>query len=219
MLSKLINTIFVIIILACTGASVKAQKIGPGDLVLLHGVVMDASSLQGLPNVHYIVNNDYGGISGTDGKFSMFLERMDTIVFSYLGYQNVTFILSDTLRGDKFVAGIFLKSDTLSIGEVIVFPRLGDLRSEFRSTTGQISPELVNARHNLEILTYQGLNTSAPLDDPQANYDILKRKQIINAYEKGAIPSDKMIELNFISIIPAGIYLIVNGLPEKPEPP
>lgn len=98
MLSKLKNSLFVIIILLYTGASVSAQKTNPDDPVLLHGVVMDASSLQALPNVHYIVNSGYGGVSGTDGKFSMFLERMDTVVFSYLGYQNVTFILSDTLR-------------------------------------------------------------------------------------------------------------------------
>ena len=149
----------------------------------------------------------------------MFLERLDTIIFSYLGYQNVTFILSDTLSGNKFVAGIFLKSDTLSIGEVIVFPRLGDLRSEFRSTSGQTSQEFVNARHNLEILTYQGLNSTALLGDPQTNYDLLKRRQIINTYEKGSIPSDRMLGLDFISIIPVGIYLLANGLPEKPEPP
>lgn len=112
-----------------------------------------------------------------------------------------------------------MKTDTLAVGEVIVFPRLGDLRSEFRSTSGQISQELVNAQHNLEISTYQGLNNSATLGDPQTNYDLIKREQIINAYEKGAIPSDKMLGLDFISIIPVGIYLLANGLPEKPEPP
>ena len=218
MLLKLINRLFFIIILHFVGVQGFAQDI-QGDPVLLHGVVIDASSQLVLPNVHYIVNRSYGGSTGTDGKFSMFLEISDTVIFSFLGYHDVTFILSDTLRGNKFVAGIFMESDTFSVGEVIVFPRLGDLRSEFLSTSGQVPQELVNAQHNLEISTYQGLNNSATLGDPQTNYYLLKEKQIVSAYEKGSIPSDRMLGINVFTIIPAGIYLLTHGLPEKPLPP
>lgn len=189
------------------------------DLVLLHGVVMDAASQKYIPNVHYRLNRSTGGVSGPDGKFSLYLDRRDTVLFSYVGYSDFVFMLSDTLKGSSFVAAIFLQSDTTNIGEVIVIPRMADLRSEFRTTNVAEAPELANARNNLEVATYQGLNSSVSLGDPQANYEILKRTQLITAYEKGGIPSDKMLSINPISFIPAAIYLLANGLPQKPEAP
>ena len=49
--------------------------------------------------------------------------------------------------------------------------------------------------------------------------ELLRQRQTIMAYEKGGIPSDRMVGLNILSIIPASIYLLKNGLPEKPVPP
>ncbi|MEZ5001001.1 MAG: hypothetical protein R2744_11560 [Bacteroidales bacterium] len=97
---------------------------------------------------------------------------------------------------------------------------MGDLRTEFNmSGSPEVSQEIVNAQNNLMISTYQGLNNQATLGDPETNYSLLKQKQTIDAYEKGGIPSDRMVGLNVISLIPTTIYLLANGLPEKPPPP
>jgi hypothetical protein len=196
-----------------------AQETVLSEQILLHGLVMDAATKRPLSNVHYIINHDFGGATTDNGKFSMYINRYDTVVFSYIGYSDFSFTISDTLVGNSFVAGIFMETDTLAIGEVIVLPRMGDLRTEFRNSEVEVSRELINARNNLEVATYQGLNSRTELGDPGSNYELLRRKQIITAYEKGGIPSDQILGLNIFSAIPAAIYLLKNGLPEKPVPP
>ncbi|HUS87204.1 MAG TPA: carboxypeptidase-like regulatory domain-containing protein [Bacteroidales bacterium] len=187
--------------------------------MLINGVVMDASTQNPISNVHFILNRNMGGATDPEGKFSLYMHISDTVIFSHIGYMNFRFVLSDTLAGNRFVAGIFMKTDTLSIGEVIVIPRMGDLKTEIMTGNNQESQEMINARNNLTLSTYQGLNSQSALGDPQTNYELLKRKQVIDAYEKGGIPSDKMVGLNMITVIPAAIYLLVNGLPQRPDPP
>lgn len=179
---------------------------------------MDASTHQSIANTHYFINGLSSGNSGADGKFSVYVYRGDTIRFTFLGYSDVT-CLTDTLPGNSYVAGIFMETDTLNIGEVLVFPRMGDLRSEFMNSSSDVSPEMLNARNNILVSTYQGVNSSATLGDAGANYDMIRRKQVINAYEMGGISSGRMVGLNFFALIPASIYLLANGFPEKPEPP
>jgi len=189
------------------------------ELILLHGAVLDAGNQKSLANVHYMINDSSAGVSDAQGKFSMFLNRQDTVRFSYLGYTPFELVLSDTLQGRSFVAAIFLETDTLNVGEVIVIPRLGDLRSEFRALQSPVSQEYINARNNIETATWQGLTSSATLGDPQTNFELLRRKQVITASEMGGFPSDRMLNMNLISVLPAAIYLLSNGLPEKEAPP
>ncbi len=188
-------------------------------LILLHGAVIDAGNQKALANVHYLVNGSVGGVSNAEGKFSLFLTLNDTVRFSYLGYSSFDLVLSDTLLGNSYIAAIFLESDTLNVGEVIVIPRLGDLRSEFRTLQSPVSQEYINAQNNITTAVHQGLTNSATLGDPQTNFELLRRKQVVTASEMGGIPSEQMFNFNAISLLPAVIYLMSNGLPEKSAPP
>lgn len=190
-----------------------------GDIpILLQGVVMDAASLEPLPNVHFILNRTYANITDEKGEFSIYIGKDDTIKFSHVGYQDFIYTPSDTLKGDVFTAGIFLQSDTLAVGEVIVVPRLPDLRTNILMESPSYSPEIRNAKNNIASSVYQGVHSQEQLGVPSANYEMLKRKQILDAYEKGAIPSDRMVGLNLLTI-PAAILYFSKKLPEKPEPP
>lgn len=199
-------------------SALSAQETVKEKLVLIHGVVFDAVSQAPIVNVHFLINNQPGGATDDEGKFSTYLYRGDTICFSYLGRTDIIFY-TDTLPGNSYVAGIFMKPDTLQIGEVIVMPRMGDLKSEFMNSSATVSQNMVNAQNNITISTYQGLTNPPELGDPGTNYTLIKQKQAIAVYEKGGIPSDRMVSLNLISLIPASIYLLANGLPEKPAPP
>ncbi len=189
------------------------------NYILVNGVVMDASSTMPLSNAHFVINRGYGGVSDDEGRFSLYLDRGDTVIFSYIGYSDALFTIPDTVAVKRLVAGIFLNEDTLSVGEVVVFPAIADLRTEIMTGDYQLSRDEINAQNNIAISTYQGINSAASLGDPQANYEVLRRKQILDAYEKGGIPSDKMISLNPITFIPGVIYIIAKGLPERPESP
>ena len=199
-----------------SGPAILSQVGGNTDVrMLFHGVVMDASTLSPLANSQITINRSFSSLSQGDGTFSFRVNRKDTVVFSLLGYRPAIFYVSDTLSGSEFVAGIYMKTDTLSIGEVVIVPRIRNLRSEIMNSRSVARPEFENAKYNLEVTAYQGKMGQNKLGDPASNYELLRRRQRINAYEKGGIPSDRILGFSPLMLIPAA-YLLMHGLPEKP---
>ena len=92
-----------------------------------------------------------------------------------------------------------------------------NLRYELFNSPVTSSPEMENAKYNMALSAYQGKISQGKLGDPQSNYNIIHQQQRIEAYEKGGIPSNRIVGLNPLMILPAA-YLLLNGLPPKPEP-
>jgi len=211
------KTCFILLVLLLSNLTTFSQE-AKDTLFLIHGIVLDADSQEALPNTHYVLNKMFGNITDEKGRFSVYLSHNDTIKFTRVGYRDFYYSPSDTLSGRVFTAGIFLETDTLALGEVIVIPRMPDLRSSIRSSNYSLSPEMRNAQNNISASVYEGLNSPAELGDPETNYDLLKRKQTLEAYEKGAIPSSRMVGINFLAI-PAAIIYYSKGMNQRPEPP
>lgn len=188
----------------------------PGARILFHGLVMDAQTQVPLSGSQIIINRSFSSVSDGEGKFAFYVNRNDTVVFMILGYKSTTFLVSDTLKGREFIAGIYMHTDTISIDEVVIVPRLVNLRSELFTSRTETNTQMENARYNLEVSAYQGRISQGKLGDPTSNYDLLRQKQKIDAYEKGGIPSDRIVGISPLLLIPA-VYLLMNGLPEKPE--
>jgi hypothetical protein len=188
------------------------------DRVLFRGVVIGSSNKSRLAYSSIFINKSFSAITGDDGTFSFYAHRNDTILFSNLGYKSSSFIVSDTLKGQEFLTGIFLESDTVEIGEVIIVPKGTNLKAEMMKPVIGASTQLENAKANVSIASYQGINGQGKLGDPNSNYEILKHKQKIDAFEKGGIPSDKIAGISPLLLIPAA-YLLMHGLPGKPGPP
>jgi hypothetical protein len=188
-----------------------------GNRILFHGIVLDASTLSPIANSQIIINRVFTSISSDDGTFAFYVNRNDTVIFTNLGYKSTLLYISDTLSGREFVMGIYMNSDTLSIGEVVIIPRFTNLKSEILNSISKTSVTFDNAKYNVAISSYQGRNSSRKLGDPATNYAILTEKQRLDAYERGGIPSDKMLGLSPLLLIPSA-YLLLNGLPDKPAP-
>ena len=188
-----------------------------GGKIIFSGVVRDASTLAPLPNSQIIVNRIFSSVSDEEGTFALRVNKKDTLVFSLLGYQTAYIIVSDTLTGNEFMAGVYLRTDTLSIGEVIIMPRFMNLRSDILNSPPSTSTEMENAKYNMAVSAYQGRIAMSKLDDPQTHYSVLQHRQFIRAIDKGGIPSDQMVSLNPLLLIPAA-YLLIHGFP-VPEPP
>jgi hypothetical protein len=180
--------------------------------------VIDASSQSRLSSSQITINRAVIAVTGVDGTFSFYVYRRDTVIFSMLGYRPTALFISDTLTGKEFLAGVYLEADTLSIGEVVILPRLTNLKAEMMNSRIEPDTRLDNARNNISIASYQGRTSQGKLGDPNINYELLRQKQKVNAYEKGGIPSDRIIGLSPFMLIPAA-YLLFHGLPEKPAPP
>ncbi len=210
--------IYISILTAFFLEPVPAQLGNPSDRrVVFQGIVRDASQLIPLQNTQVFVNRSF--ISSTDsaGSFSLLVNRRDTLEFRMLGYKPAFIMVNDTLPGREFMAGVYLNSDTISIGEVIIIPRLAKLKSDLLNPRQPLNQEEENARNNLAIAAYQARVTTGSLGDPLSNYEVIKQQHRTEAYEKGQIPSSRMVGISPLLIVPA-LYLMINGLPQKPAP-
>jgi hypothetical protein len=178
---------------------------------------MDASTFSPIGNSSITINRVFSSVSGEDGTFAFYVNKTDTILFSSLGYKQTVLIISDTLTGKEFIAGVYMKTDTLSIGEVIIVPRFRNIKSEILNSPGKVPATMENARYNVAVSAYAGRNSINKLGDPSSNYELLRQRQKVDAYEKGGIPSDRILGLSPLMLIPAA-YLLMKGLPEKPAP-
>jgi hypothetical protein len=193
------------------------EKENAGIRILFQGMVMDANTLAPLPNSQIMINRAFSSVSGKEGAFAFYVNWNDTVIFKSLGYKPTILHVSDTLTEREFITGIFMNKDTVSIGEVIIVPRFTNLKSEILNASNKTSATFDNARYNVAVSACQGRNSQSTLGDPADNYAFLIQKQKVNAYERGGIPSDRIIGLNPLLLVPAA-YFIIHGIPEKPEP-
>jgi hypothetical protein len=185
--------------------------------ILIHGIVMDATNLSPISNVQILINDMFSSISNTDGTFALYLNKNDTLLFKHLGYKSTLWYRADSLKGEEFVAGVYLHSDTVSIGEVIIVPRFKNIKSEILNSPSKVPATMDNARYNVAVSGYQGRTTTGKLGDPASNYSHIRAQQQTNAYEKGQIPSDQIAGVSPFLLLPAA-YLLFHGLPQKPAP-
>lgn len=189
----------------------------PGIKIFFQGRVMDSETYKPLPGSRLFVNKIFKSITDNNGAFALYVNVRDTLDFSSIGYETAKVIISDTLIGKQFVTGIFMTQDTFQIAEVVIVPRFSNLRSEIMNGRTETSPEVENARHNVAVSAYQGRTTTGKLGDPASNYEMLRQRQKISAYERGGIPSDRIAGLSPFMLLPAA-YLLINGFPERPSP-
>ena len=211
--------IFIIILSICIlDQDLFSQEKGnAGIRILFHGLVLDANTLSPLANSQIIINRTFSSVSSEEGTFAFYVNRNDTVIFRNLGYKATILYVSDTLTGREFIAGVYMHTDTLSIGEVVIIPRFINLKSEILNARSKTPVIFDNARYNVAVSAYQGRHSQGKLGDPASNYAYLSQKQKIDAFERGGIPSDKMVGLSPFLLIPAA-YLLIHGLPEKPAP-
>jgi hypothetical protein len=185
--------------------------------IFFHGLVMDAKTEIPVQGTQIIINNSLFSLSDEGGKFAFYANRRDTVRFRRLGYKPATMFVSDSLSGNEFLAGIFLQSDTILIDAVIIVPRFQGLKSDLLNTRKQTTRQMENAKYNLAVSAYQGKMNQNKLGDPATNYQVLQQKQSSSAYSKGQIPSDQIVGINPLLLIPAA-YLLLHGMSEKPPP-
>jgi len=185
------------------------------DMILFHGLIFDAGSEVPLAGTQIFINRTFASISDSEGKFAFYVNKKDTVIFRSLGYNSTLMMISDTLKGREFLAGIFMHADTLTIPEVVIMPRIASLKSDLLRPPADASKEVENARYNLAVSAYQGKVNQGRLGDPDMNYEVIRQQQKADAYSKGQIPPDKIVGLSPLLLIPAA-YLLMNGFPEKP---
>jgi len=187
-----------------------------GSALVFNGIVRDASTFLPLSDAQIFLNRSFIAVTGEEGTFSLSVKRRDTVEFRLLGYQDAFFPVSDSLSGREFMVGIYMHTDTITIEEVVIIPRLQNLKYDIYKPP-PTTTEMQNARYNMAVSAYQGRMGIGKLGDPESNYAIIHQRNLRNAAEKGTIPSDAMVGLSPFMLVGVA-YLLINGLPPKPEP-
>lgn len=121
-MQKKIAVITIIFITFSLAFSVKAQR-ADDDLIQFSGVVVAADSIQPIPFTNIIIETSHRGtMSDYYGYFSFVAKKLDTIVFSAVGFKRDTFCIPDTITGQWYSLIQVMQRDTILLKEAIIYP-------------------------------------------------------------------------------------------------
>lgn len=201
-----------LVIIGCLLLFVSPYCIGQvqqGDSLRISGVVLDSDSLIALPFSQFnIESNKYS--SDSEGQFSFWARKGETITFSHLGFKDTYIEIKDSLDLTNYLLGVFLTRDTFEISEIIVVPRYENLAAKARNMPLLITPAEAYATNNIKASTTQAL-TQAPLRmDAEMNQKMILREQTWGTVYKTQIPPDRTIGISSENLGSMSIFVTPN---------
>jgi hypothetical protein len=119
---RLLLVSFLLISFSFKGELLFSQE-GDDNLVQFSGVVVTADSIQPIPFTHIIIANTHRGtVSDYYGYFSFVAKKLDTIVFSSVGFKQDTFFIPDTITGYRYSLIQVMSRDTIMLSETVIYP-------------------------------------------------------------------------------------------------
>jgi hypothetical protein len=189
-MKKILRGAMFILAILLVGGKADAQTIRT-DSIFLTGAVMDQKNLTALPYAHYKVNRKMAGTANAFGRFSFWVNSGDTIHYSYVGYQDLNVVVSDSLTKDTYLFGVFMTKDTVALQEVLIVPRFGDFKEAFMNTKVN-TPEYVRAKNNVNSATYEALTKRPKKMDAKANTDMQINQFIVESQNQTMVPTERI---------------------------
>ena len=133
------HSLFILLIFLCLG--LRGQDTNDRD-IFVTGVICDRDSVQPLPDAIYRFGQVVRGVDN-QGRFFVHVKVGDTLYFSHVGFEPVRIVVSDTLKKDDYLLGIFMVRDTIQLAEVVVLPRF--FMEDFK-----MNSDLITAHNNMK---------------------------------------------------------------------
>jgi hypothetical protein len=113
---------FVFVVCLFINGTLYSQRTPKKDVIQFSGVVITADSLNPVPFTHItIINQRREALTDYYGFFSFAARKKDTVVFSSIGYKNVSFVIPDSLSTNRYSLIQLMTSDTLLLGESVIY--------------------------------------------------------------------------------------------------
>ena len=177
-----IYTIFCFLVLAST---LSAQD---NSLIQISGMVVSEHKAEpvGLPYAEvYIKGTNRGGWADQNGFFSIAVQKLDTLVFRYIGFKSAEYVVPDSLYTDRYTIFQILTRDEILLPQTVVYPwpSKEHLRQEFLAmdVTDKMQDEV---QKNLAEQTIKKLIEITPAD-AQASTSLYLQQQASAYYYKG----------------------------------
>ncbi|MBR0175825.1 MAG: carboxypeptidase-like regulatory domain-containing protein [Bacteroidales bacterium] len=116
--------IVIALLLACSVAAVaQSDDKAKHGRINYYGIVVATDSLRPIRNTHVISKMAHcGTVTNLDGRFVIPAKSIDTLWVSCLGYSRQLIPIDSTMAADRDTLFIKLRSDTITLREVTVFP-------------------------------------------------------------------------------------------------
>lgn len=104
-------------------AQTNDEMLEDNNLIQFSGVVVTGDSLMPVPFANIMVKNtSRGTTSDYYGYFSFVAKKLDTIVFTSIGYRKSLFVVPDTLEANRYSLIQTMRRDTVMLEEVVIHP-------------------------------------------------------------------------------------------------
>lgn len=166
-MSKIIKIVAFAAVILLLAVVAEGQILPQPAATNIHGSILDIDDLQPIPNVNVYVRHGYGTASNENGYFELPCHLGDTINFSCIGYQKVTFAIPDSLIGRDRVVGIVMSPDTVRLAEVVVLPFITYEQLKYEVAHMQSDANITLAISNIEEAVSLALSEPHPLLDAE----------------------------------------------------
>lgn len=93
------------------------------ELVQFSGVVVAGDSINPVPFTNIVIKNSWRGtVADYYGYFSFVAHKLDTIVFSAIGFKKSEFTIPDTITGKRYSLIQVMASDTIVLPQTVIYP-------------------------------------------------------------------------------------------------
>ncbi|MFU8842373.1 MAG: carboxypeptidase-like regulatory domain-containing protein [Bacteroidales bacterium] len=150
----------------CLSFNSLAQEDDARKLVQFSGIVVTADSIQPVPFTSIVIRNTWRGtVADYYGYFSFVARKLDTIVFSSIGFKKSIFVIPDTITSDRYSLIQVMTADTILLSQTVIYP--WPSREDFIAAFLNFDvPEddYERAKKNLEASKIRSLAESYPMD-------------------------------------------------------
>lgn len=164
-------------------------------LIQLSGLVVSVDSLQGLPLVSIrIKNTNKGTFTDEGGFFSFVVKKMDTIIFSFIGYKTVEYIIPQNLKGIKYSIIQPMAEDTVFLNTAVIrsYPTPDEFDYYFVKATIPDAYYEASTR-NLRKKTLENIAQSMSMDGAESQR-YTTQQQAYRYYYNGQLPPNRIFD-------------------------
>ncbi len=120
---KLLFKPFVFLLIWVLVASTAKAQEQDDELVQFSGVVVTSDSIQPIPFTHIIIaHTNLGTTCDYYGYFSFVARKLDTVIFSSVGFKRDFFVIPDTITGNRYSLIHAMTRDTILLAETMIYP-------------------------------------------------------------------------------------------------
>lgn len=159
-------------------------------VVQFSGVVITEENgrIEPLPYVNvYIQATKRGTFTGSDGFFSLVGRKGEVVIFSSVGYQDIEYVIPDSLSADRYSMVQLMTRDTIMLPETFIYPWPSREHFKLEFLAMDVSNELEDrAAENLSDKALAQMMIYLPSDGDE-NADFYLRQQAESYYYAGQV--------------------------------